>query len=154
MTIINISDNGISKVWREGDYAFKQQPAFLTTNEIYCLKRMFPSGYVPVAKRIDKDLIRLEWIEDQEITDYDLLWYHLNKLVLALEKAQIRHGDATAKNVLVNKNKPWLIDFAESRLACDPRRDKRPYSDMYWLRKSFEQYGIGSGFDYGVSLNV
>lgn len=136
-----ISDNGISKVWRRKDsnWVFKQQPDFLTTNEIYCLKIMYPSGYVPKAEQVSSNIIRIEYIRNEPVTEPDLLWYYFPCILKALEKAEIRHSDLTRYAVLVRGNRPYIIDFAESRLFCDPRPDKRLGGDEFWLKKTFEE---------------
>lgn len=134
-----ISDNGISKVWRDGDWVFKQQPKFLTTNEIWCLQALYGSGFVPYAEQVDIELIKLEYIENEPVTDCGVFRYLMARALRALKSASIRHGDATAKNVLVNKNKPYLIDFSESRLMSDPRKDKRPEGDDFWFGETMER---------------
>lgn len=139
MTKILISDNGISKVWREGPFIFKRQPAFLTVNDIYCLRALYPSGYIPLAYQVEPELIKMEYIENQPITNSYLLWHHFSRIIKALKDAGIRHGDLTERNVLVRDNHPFIIDFAESRLTCDPRMDKRPGSDEEWLKGAFKK---------------
>lgn len=134
-----ISNNGISKVWLKDGYIFKQQPKFLTDNEIYCLKIMYPSGYVPKAEQIDIELIKMEYIKNEIVTEPDLLWYHFPRVLKALGDVGIKHGDLTKYAVLIRSNKPYIIDFAESRLFGDPRPNKRPGSDGDWLRRTFKE---------------
>jgi tRNA A-37 threonylcarbamoyl transferase component Bud32 len=132
-----ISDNGISKVWREGDFAFKQQPKFLTDNEIYCLHIMYPC--VPFAEQVSIDTIKLQWIGETEITDFDLLSFNFLEILRVLDDADLRHGDLTKPNILIRDNKPFVIDWSESRLACDPRPDKRREGDEYWLKRTLNE---------------
>jgi len=61
---------------------------------------------------------------------------HQIGVLTALIEAGVRHGDLTHYAVIVKDNKPFLIDFAESRLMGDPRPDKRPEGDRYWLHKT------------------
>lgn len=133
-----LTDNGVSRVWREGQWAYKHQLKFLTTNEIWCLKTLYPSGFVPLAEQVDDETIRLEWIESEPVTDPDKFMLFYEPVLSALLGAGIRHGDLTKYAVLVVKNKPILIDFAESRLILDPRPDKRYGGDNYWLKRTME----------------
>ena len=134
-----LSDNGISKVWREGDWIFKQQPKFMTDNEIWCLETLYLSGFVPYAEQVNIDTIKLKYIENQPVTDCHSFRHSMHKALQALKDAGIRHGDLTDKNILVSANAPYLIDFSESRLACDPRPDKRREGDSYWLITTTER---------------
>lgn len=134
-----ISDNGISKVWREGLWVYKQQPKFLTDNEIWCLQTLYPSGYVPFAEQVEMEVIRLEYIQTNPITDFSIVRKHLDRIINDLVYYGIRHGDLTDKNILIRGNHPFIIDWSESRLACDPRPDKRREGDVYWLQKTFDK---------------
>jgi RIO-like serine/threonine protein kinase len=139
-----ISDNGISRTWQVTDpngkkWLYKQQPKFLCDNEIWILQKLYPSGYVPFAEQVEMEVIRLEWIENGPVTDVDIFKWHMTRLLHMLKYAGIRHGDLTEKNVLVKNNHPFLIDFSESRLACDPRPDKRPQGDEYWIAVTIER---------------
>jgi len=135
-------DNQYSKVWLDGFWVYKRQHEFMTDNEYWCLCEMYPSGYVPAVERVDRDLIRTKYIRPKSVPSpvqrVDLL-LHRNYILEALKITGIRHGDLTEYAVLLdNDNRPYLIDFAESRLWDDPRPDKRPEGDMYWLTHTFE----------------
>lgn len=129
-----ISNNGISRVWLGGDgYIYKQQPKYLTDNEIWGLERMYQFGYAPKAEQVGIETVRMEYILRNIVTDRDKFMYHYAFVLKALKDAGIRHGDLSEYSVLVRDNTPILIDFAESRVICDPRPDKRPEGDRYWL---------------------
>lgn len=134
-----ISDNGVSRVELIDNKIYKFQPKFLTDNEIYILKLLYPSGYVPKAKRADVEVIEMQYIEPEIVTNPDVLMWHFSKVLKMLSDYQIRHGDLTVRNILVNKNKPYIIDWSESRLFCDPRPDKRREGDEHWLVKTFKE---------------
>ncbi len=85
------------------------------------------------------ELIRLEYIENGAVTEPDVLIGHAEGVLRALDNAGIRHGDLTDANILVRDNHPYVIDFSESRLTCDPRLDKRREGDRYWLEKTMEK---------------
>lgn len=133
-----------SSVRLEGGWVYKQQPKFLCDNELWCLDAMWPSGYVPAAERFDVEIIRLQFIERQPVTDRASWMAHLELVLEALKMAGIRHGDLAQYSVIPHGNRPMLVDFAESRLWDDPRPDKRPEGDAYWLRKTLEYYAPGA----------
>jgi RIO-like serine/threonine protein kinase len=128
-----IKDYPCSKVWLDGGHIYKWQPKFLTENEFWCLKKMASSGFVPDAKRVDLEIIKMEFIEHECPTDAELLFKNVEQALSALACHGIRHGDLTSPNVLIRQNKPILLDFSESRLVIDPRADKRLEGDRYWL---------------------
>ena len=138
--MINLSGNSISTVWRENGFVYKRQMKFLCENEFWCLNRLINSGYTPQAWRIDDETIQMEDLgESQKVTDMSCLTNHLKPILDALSLASIRHGDLTEKNIIVKENKPYIIDFSESRLWDDPRPDKRPEGDAFWLRKTISE---------------
>lgn len=111
----------------------------MTDNAIWCLRRLYPSGYVPYAEQVGVETIRLEWIEREPVTDAGAFLAHLPRVLAALRAAGIRHGDLTEYAVLTRANRPYLIDFGESRLWNDPRPDKRPEGDEYWLTRAMRK---------------
>ena len=132
-----ISDNGVSKVWREEGWIYKKQPKHLAQNELWGLQQMSAEGYAPHATYASKELTQIEDLgESEQITDRDEFLSHLPKILSALENAGIRHGDLTDKALIVKDNKPYVIDFAESRMWDDPRPDKREGGDEWWLTKT------------------
>lgn len=139
-----IKDHPCSKLWKEGGYIYKWQPKFLTENELWCLEEMFRFGFTPYVERVELEVIRTEFIKDEIPTDVISLIRNVAFVLTALENCGIRHGDLTRPNVLIKENKPIIIDFAESRLTADPRSDKRPEGDEYWLRRTIEEIINGS----------
>lgn len=135
-----LSQSNVSKVELIDGFVYKTQPKFLTDNEIYCFDILAYTGYVPEAEQISIDCIRLEYIKTTPITDINKVAMHFSKILELLDEWGIRHGDLTEKNILIKNNHPYLIDFSESRLACDPRPDKRREGDNYWLNKTLEGY--------------
>lgn len=135
MTIL--SDNGVSVVWRDDEFVYKRQPKFLTDNEIGALKLLADTGYVPQAEQMSINLTRMEDLGASEpVTDAAAFMAHLPKVLAALKAAGLRHGDLTEYAVIVKGNKPYIIDWAESRSWDDPRPDKRCEGDEYWLTKT------------------
>lgn len=136
---VTLQESPYSYVYREGDWVYKTQHEFLARNEIHFLKLMRPSMYVPFAELIDRSTIRLEYVPLEPVTDSERFMGHLPRVLKALETCEIRHGDLTVYAIRVRRNRPYLIDFAESRFMCDPRPDKRPEGDEHWLTKSMEE---------------
>lgn len=135
-----ISDNGISRVWREGGYVYKQQPKFLTDNEVVALQVMAHTGYVPSVKQINIDTVQMEDLgKSESVTDIDAFMSHLPKILSALRECRLRHGDLTRYAIIVKNNRPMIIDWAESRSWDDPRPDKRREGDQYWLEKTMRE---------------
>lgn len=129
-----LKDHPCSRIWLYDGHIYKWQPKHLTENDIWCLNEMYFSGCVPYAEQVGLEIIRLEFIKDQVPTDSDLLLENADRALNALAICGIRHGDLTRPNVLVRGNRPILLDFAESRLITDPRPDKRPGGDRFWLK--------------------
>jgi len=134
-----LSDNGISIVYHYSRVVYKRSIPFLIENELWCLEQMEFSGFVPAASRWDKYTISMLYIERQPITDKDLFLSYREPLMDALDNVKIRHGDITKYAIIPNDNRPYLIDFAESRIREDPRPDKRPKGDEYWIWRTFEE---------------
>ena len=143
-----LKEDKYSKVWRDGpDWVYKRQHEFLTDNEYWCLTRMYPSGFVPKVEKLDRDLIRTCYIQNGNSYSADTPLVFLEQSILAaLAVAGIRHGDLTKYSVLIDDvdGHPYIIDFAESRLWSDPRPDKRPEGDAYWLHKTMKGYVDGT----------
>lgn len=129
-----LKDHPCSRVWLYGDHIYKWQPKFLTENEIWCLEAMLYSGFVSIAERVDLEVIRMEFITDENPKNAKLLLNNVERVLKALILCGIRHGDLTRPNVLIRDNRPILLDFSESRLVTDPRPDKRPGGDRFWLK--------------------
>lgn len=135
-----IKDHPLSKVWADDDgNIYKWQPKFLTDNEIWCLERLFPTGFVPKAEQFELEVIRMDFIKDEVPTNAEHLLRNTETLLERLIDYGIRHGDLTRPNVLINGNAPILLDFSESRLTSDPRPDKRPEGDRYWLTRTIQE---------------
>lgn len=144
-TCVNlIKDTKWCRIWRQDGWVYKQQHPYITDNESWMLERLADSRYVLKAKRVDEDTLAIEDLGDQEaswisITDTAAFMYHLPRVLSALHDAGIRHGDLTALAIIVVGNRPMLIDFAQSRLIGDPRPDKRPEGDKYWLTRTMRE---------------
>lgn len=137
----NLSGNDISRVWRSEDglFIYKHQPKFLCDNEWWCLVQLSWTGYVPQAERVNHETIKMDYIPNDPVLNNEAFMDHHDRILDILAEAGIRHGDLTKYAIRVMDDKPYLIDFAESRLVCDPRPDKRPEGDAYWLKRTMEE---------------
>ncbi len=133
------SDNGVSKVWQDGNWVYKRQPKFMTDNEIWCLEHMYDTGYVPYGEQLEAELIRIRKVNTEKITDPQIFLFHTDLLLIAMYEVGIRHGDLTLYHVLPVNNRPKIIDWGESRAFCDPRPDKRIEGDEFWLSKTMQE---------------
>lgn len=128
------------KVWRHGGYVYKRQTPYLTENEYWCLTHLADTGCVPLCDRIDKYTIQMQDLgKTRPVTDKTLFLMHLPELLYNLKYKGIRHGDLTEYALIVNNNVPYLIDFAESRMWDDPRPDKCPEGDEFWLTQTMNK---------------
>ena len=137
---IRLHDNGISITYHaeEAELVFKRSIPFLIENEFWCLRQMQGTSYVPTVERYDKYTIMMPFIENEFVTKPNLFTRHRVKFLKALRNAGIRHGDLTTPNVLVNENRPIVIDWAESRRWGDMRVDKRTEGDSHWSKVTWE----------------
>jgi len=137
---VNLSGNAIATTWREGEWIYKQQPKHLAQNEYYALAHPKLASYVPrlYFRCEDEWIVAMEFVQTEPVTDAPAFMSHYRPVLHALESAALRHGDLTTPHVLVVDNRPIIIDWAESRTWDDPRPDKRPEGDAYWLRKTME----------------
>ena len=55
----------------------------------------------------------------------------------------VRHGDLTAKNIIVRGDCPVALDFGESRFADEDRPDKRPKPDAYYFWRAVNEKHSG-----------
>ena len=123
-----------TKVWRDGDRLFKKMPKYHADNEMYFLGILEHTGYVPRnAIRESLEHVSMEYIVNRKPTDVDEFMSHYERVLDALKKHNVRHGDLTRYSVLARDNKPVLIDFAEARLLDSPIPSKRPEPDSELL---------------------
>jgi hypothetical protein len=136
----NLSGNGVSKVWIEGNYVYKEQPKFLTDNEWYALDVMRSSNMVPYAWRHGLEVIKMMLLKpDPHPPPNPLHWYDV--ILSTLRSRELRHGDLTRPHLIFQEGNPYIIDWGESRYLYDPRPDKRPEGDEYWLMETLKTYG-------------
>jgi len=129
-----------SEVYLADDgYVYKSQPKSWTDNEMYFYGLLKGSRYIPgLVQQVGLELIRMEYIPPQRVTNYVEWWKHYDVVLRELSEVNIKHGDLTEYSVLVRDNMPILIDFSESRLLSSPIPSKRPGHDGFWLERAMK----------------
>jgi len=122
-----------------GVCVIKYADKHLLQNERHALEKMGKTAYVPHLFRATDTMIVMEFIHYDVVTDPGEFMQHYDTLIMMLGVAGLRHGNLTKYSVLVRDNTPILIDWAASRADGDPRPDKRPEGDAYWLRETMKQ---------------
>jgi len=132
-----IKNTGYSQVWEEGGYIYKRQPKYLADNEVHALSLLVSDGWVPEFVRVELEVIRMQKLVNVRLTDPTKFQHRCLLLLEALKDNHLRHGDLTRPHLFVTENNwPMLIDWAESRVMCDIRPDKRPEGDKYWMGRT------------------
>ncbi len=132
----DLSDNGVSRVWIEDGWVYKEQPKYMTDNEVYALDIMKPTGFVPVFEQVGVELIRMKILNPEPVTDKSKFRMNFGGFLNTMCTNELRHGDLTRPHVFPVENKPVVIDFGESRFWGDPRKDKRREGDRYWMMRT------------------
>jgi hypothetical protein len=112
-----ISDNGISKVWRDGSWVYKKQPKTRTDNEIYALQHLYDTGYVPYAEQVSIDIIKMEDLgQGESVTDPDSFMKHraiilrmLEEKGLSPERGMIRDRIRGGREISIGCRKRWQL---------------------------------------------
>ena len=138
MTVMSFREQH-SKVWRVGDYVYKSQPKYLMDNEIWCMDIMMKHGYVPEHERLDLELMRMEYVESEPITDVKEFAHKALMFVRVMKREGIRHGNLTPPHIFPVNNSVVVIDWAESRVWADPRPDKREEGDLHLMKESIKR---------------
>lgn len=125
------------KVTEDGDEvrlisSTETEDAFLA-NAARMYRILEPSGTTPklrshVAGLLVLERIRGSYVADVQWSEMDFFWGCID-LLRALQGAGIKHGDLTAKNLVVRDNRPLAIDFQEAVFVKDAIETKRPESD-------------------------
>jgi len=135
-----IKDSGYGKVWLADGFVYKQQPKFLMDNEVHALSIMRSYGYAPDFTRVELEILRMEILVNVPLQSPILFRQRCHLLLSDMEKEGLRHGDITTPHLFVTKGDfPMLIDWAESRTIGDPRPDKRPQGDQFWMTMTCEK---------------
>jgi RIO-like serine/threonine protein kinase len=119
-------------------FIYKQCPKYNAQNEYYALNELKGTGFVPKCEWIFPEVLKLEFIKANEITDPGYFRAMCSEFLEVLRIRNLRHGDLTKYSVLPRDNMPVVIDWAESRIMHDPRPDKRKGGDKANMEKTME----------------
>lgn len=133
---MNLSGNAVSSVWVDGPYVYKKQIKYLADNAWDALTLLRDTHFVPTAERLDDETIRMRYIKDDEQFNPGMVKDSCKNFLYLLQDRGLRHGDLTVPHIFIVDNHIVVIDWAESRVLCDRRPDKRPEGDEYWLWRS------------------
>ena len=103
-------------------------------NEWQFLNKLKDTVYVPIPiSFVDNEMVTVYAGESERVTNPVKFINECAQFIQILNKRGIRHGDLTAKNIIVVDNVPVVIDWKQSKFADDPTPDKRPEGDAYHL---------------------
>lgn len=108
-------------------------------NERRFLSVLYGTGFAPaIYPNRDEEYFKnkQEFIESENVTDEVEFYRNCVRLLLALRKHKIRHGDLTRLNIKTRNNTPVAIDFLQSKFYDESGPDKRPEGDAYHLWNS------------------
>lgn len=149
MSIVTLKKDKFSHVWRDEVWVYKRQHEFLHDNELHFYKLMEFSRFTLPCIEVSRDTLKLLYIKQNIVYPREMrgkLPQFAEPILADLKLAGIRHGDLTKYAILLdaigNELRPFVIDFSESRLWNDPRKDKRPEGDRYWLRKTLRELSL------------
>jgi len=132
--------NGVSSIIYKSEFVYKKQPVGMQKRELEFLNILYPYGYIPDYKIISEEIIEFNRIYVDKVTNEDEFLSHYDKFLSILKKKNIRHGDLTSANILPYKNKPYILDWNESRYYSENLSDKRPEKDAFWFWRSMVYY--------------
>ena len=87
----------------------------------------------------DKSLIMEDIGEDEPVQDEVAFLRRCIALLHAFRERGIRHGDLTAKNLIVRGDYPVALDFGQSRFMDEDSPDKRPKPDAYYFWRAIRE---------------
>ena len=122
---------------------FLSKNSHLFLNEIYWLNKLKKHNFVPKISHIDyKNFTISMTYEGEKISSKNKLknWSkQLKKILYILKKNNCFHSDIKPDNLLLNKKKLVLIDFAQSIKISDLKKDvffkKRIFFDQYSINR-------------------
>jgi len=130
----------VFSVWRLGNRVYKQQPKYLTDNEFHFLFAFRNSIYCPLyVRQEDIETISMEYIPEGRVVNPEEFMYHFPHVINDLREANIRHGDLTEYAIRIRDDRPYIIDFSESRWYFDPMPSKRREADSVLLMRAMKK---------------
>lgn len=104
---------------------------------IISIKNVLVMEYIGDAKR------PAPMLKDTKIDNPEEIFKTLIGFISKMyKKANMVHGDISAYNVLMHKNKPYLIDFGQGVLLEHPNSDEFLKRDIHNIVSYFKKFGI------------
>lgn len=96
-----------------------------------------PTPFVRGDDYIDQeDLGDSNWPKDMEAFRRNMC-----KLLARIRSKNVRHGDLTYPNLIINEDQIKAVDWQEAHVIGEPAPQKSPYTDSYLLLRTI--YGMG-----------
>lgn len=109
-------------------------------NETRFLEALDSTRFVPRLNSATITHLIMEDIgEDEPVGNEAAFLRRCIALLHAFRERGIRHGDLTAKNLIVRGDYPVALDFGESRFADEDSPDKRPKPDAYYFWRAISE---------------
>jgi SAM-dependent methyltransferase len=109
-------------------------------NEVRFLEALASTRFVPRLRGAESNRLILEdVVEGQPVQDEAAFLRACIGLLHAFRERGIRHGDLTAKNMIVRGDCPVALDFGESRFTDEDSPDKRPQPDAYYFWRAISE---------------
>ncbi len=113
-------------------------------NEARFLEALASTPFVPQLRSATQTKLIMEDIgKDEPVQDEAAFLRRCIGLLHAFRERGIRHGDLTAKNLIVRGDCPVALDFGESRFADEDSPDKRPKPDAYHFWRAISEHHTG-----------
>ncbi len=114
-------------------------------NEMRFLKALALTPFVPQMRGYENGVPGLtvtvleDLGEDGPVQNEAAFLRRCIALLHVFRERVIRHGDLTAKNLIVRNDCPVALDFGESRFADEDMPDKRPKPDAYYFWRAISE---------------
>ena len=151
-----ISDNKISRVYflqtSTVPLIYKRSIPYLIENERWALEQLKGQFAPRIKGLIDKYTLCIEYIDNQRIANPSKFMRECKSALKYFHNWGLRHGDLTVPHIRVINDSPVVIDWGESRVILDRRKDKRERDDYWWMWFSMNEILEKNGFEK-VALN-
>ena len=109
-------------------------------NEARFLAVLASTPFVPRLRSVTEDRLILEdVVEAQPVQDEAAFLRACIMLLCEFRANGVRHGDLTARNLIVRGDRPVALDFGESRFVSEGGPHKRPKPDAYYFWQAINE---------------
>ena len=123
------------EIYREGDRVFHIPFTDKGKEEIANALRFYRAfdGWSVTPKLLLDDPLCTQYIQQEAVTNEHTFYRSVAHIVWSLREREVRHGDATSANILVQNNCAYLIDWQEAAFIGEGKEPKRPEPDAHHL---------------------